>query len=288
MKKLAPRPMMEVSEAYDRLAEEELANLGIVLGAYRSFRGNRRQHIAYVSMPITSGKRLYDVLTEEGVGSTEELVAKCGKDALWERVMQPNISEGIAFADNLGRRENLLFIAPSVFEAKKWRWTQEAYMSLWYRVIGEMAGKMVMMDGWEYSKGGVDEVLFALYLQWHLFRRSNFKEGSRHFNLKNFLPGMSPGEILQELEGMWAMRIFDSKGNEIRLDCALKLCADAIYDLRQKGLPYDTLLEKARKMKAVWAFAPCFYVPDDDRAVLISDSFRETSGRIDALLKKDR
>src|SRR3989344_7082840 len=107
-----------VNESYEKLTELELTNLGIVLGAYRSFRGDRRSHIAYVGMPITTGKRLYDVLKQEGVVTREELIAKCGKDSLWELVIKPNVDDGIAFADELGRRENLLFIAPSVFEAK--------------------------------------------------------------------------------------------------------------------------------------------------------------------------
>jgi len=188
-------------DSYARLTEDELANLGIVLGAYRSFRGNRRAHIGYVSMPITSGRRLCDVLCEEGVRTVEELTAKCGKGALWERVMQPNINEGIAFTDGLGKREDLLFIAPSVFEAKKWRWTQDAYMSLWYRVIAEMAGRHVVMDGWEYSNGGVDEVLFSLYLRWRIFRATTLQIGIDHFGLKNFLPGMSHEE-------RWALSIF--------------------------------------------------------------------------------
>ncbi|MDO8504892.1 MAG: hypothetical protein Q7S36_03525 [Candidatus Liptonbacteria bacterium] len=282
---MTPGLLREVKASYDRLTEEELANLGIVLGAYRSFRGNRRKHIAYVSMPITSGKRLYDVLSEEGVRTAAELAAKCGKDALWERVLRPNVAEGVAFADKLGKRENLLFISPSVFEAKKWRWTEDAYMSLWYRVIGEMAGRHVVMDDWEYSNGGVDEVLFSLMLHWRILRMSNCEENGRHFGLKNFLSGVPQEEKLRELQEMWKIRIFDAKRKEIRLDAALRKCVDAIYCLRERELPYDTLLRKAHKMMLVPWFTPDFYQSDVSRD---SDSYREDGERIKALLPESK
>jgi len=278
--------LKEVTGSYDRLTEDELANLGIVLGAYRSFRGNRRKHISYVSMPITSGKRFYDVLFEEGVRTVDELTAKCGKTALWERVIQPNIAEGIAFADSLGKREDLLFIAPSVFEAKRWRWTQDTYMSLWYRVIGEMAGRHDLMDGWEYSNGGVDEVLFSLYLRWRIFRMSNLQDGIGMFGLKNFLPGMSMQEQQRELQAMWEMRIYDASGNEIRLDSALKKCVDVVYTLRERGLPFDAFLARANQMMLMPFFTPAFYEPDDENGrITDSDCYQEASKRLKRLLK---
>lgn len=279
-------PAHEVADTYNRLTEDELANLGIVLGAYRSFRGNRRAHIAYVSMPISSGKRLYDVFYEERVRTVRELTQKCGEDALWERVIRPNITDGITLADSLGKRENLLFIAPSVFEARKWRWTQDAYMSLWYRVIGEMACKLVVMDGWEYSNGGVDEVLFALYLHWRLFRMSTLREGAAHFNLKNFCSDMPTEELWRELEAMWAMRIFDARGKELRLDVLLKMCVDAVLDLRERELPYNDILWRANKMKAIWAFAPNFYEPDDGNGSIVDSLvYQRARSQIQELLQ---
>jgi hypothetical protein len=162
--------LRDVNVAYDRLTEDEFANLGIVFGAYRSFRGRRRAHIAYVSMPITTGERYYDVFGAYGVRTKEELNQAVGPNALRELVVKPNIEEGIVFVDKLGRSEDLLFTAPSVFEAEKWRWSEDAYMSLWYRVIGEMAGSHVVMDGWQYSTGGVKEVVFSMLLKRRVIR----------------------------------------------------------------------------------------------------------------------
>ncbi len=243
--------LQDVITSYDRLTEDELTNLGIVLGAYRSFRGNRRGHIAYVSMPITTGRRYFDVLSTHGIKTVDELVQVVGKAALWELVIKPNIDEGIAFANALGHRENLLFIAPSIFEAKKWRWTQDAYMSLWYRVIGEMAGRHVVMDGWEYSTGGVKEVMFSMLMQWRVIRPYTLGTITESFGLKNFMADMSHKEAAAELEAMWKIRVVNADGEEIKLDDALIKVVDAVVDLHDKGFPYGDLLGPANTLQLI-------------------------------------
>ncbi len=238
----------EVNGEYDRLTENELVNLGVVLGAYRSFRGNRRAHIAYVGMPITTGKRYYDVLSEHRVRTPEELALKLGPRAISELVIQPNIREGIAFADALGIRKDLLFIAPSVFEGKPQRWTQYAYMALWYRVLGELAGAHFVMDGWEYSTGGLKEVLFSMFMQWAIIRPYTKQAAIRTFGLKNFLPGMSAEDERNEFDAMRKIRVYDSSGAEITVDRALEKSVAAIYDLKDRGFACDELLEPAWKL----------------------------------------
>lgn len=251
-------PLSDVNGAYARLTENELDNLGIVLGAYRSFRGPRRKLLAYASMPITTGLRLRNVCVEHGVTDVAELNAKLGKDALWELVIQPNIKDGIAFADALGRsRDDLLWIAPSVFEAKKWRWSQDAYMSLWYRVIGELAGRHVLMDGWQYSVGGVLEVMFSLFMRWRLIRPNSEKLATETFGLKNFLPGMSRAERMEEYEAMWRMRVYDAAGRELLLDGILAMIVAAIEDLRDHGLAYRDLIGPAHRIMLTPFMSPC-------------------------------
>jgi hypothetical protein len=245
---LEQKPLDDINAEYGKLSEDELANLGIVLGAYRSFRGDRRGHIAYVSMPITSGRRLYETLHAHGVNSIEALTAKEGKDALWRLVIKPNIDEGVALADRLGAERKLLFVAPSVFEAKRWRWSQEAYMSLWYRVIGEMAGSHYLMDGWEYSTGGVKEAMFSMLLRWRMIRRSNVSAAAKHFGLQNFLPATMPADSadeIRELEAMWNIRVYDQRGEELHIDDLLEKAVHAIDDLRGRGLPYQDLVNPA-------------------------------------------
>lgn len=251
--------LSDVNDGYDRLTETELTNLGVVMGAVRMLRGNRRGLLAYVSMPITSGKRFFDVLSANGVKSAEELAAKCGKDALYEQVIKPNIAEGVAYADKLGlEKRDLLFIAPSVFEAKKWRWSQDAYMAMWYRVIGEMAGHHYMMPGWEYSTGGVKEVLFSLFMQWNVVgrdrRRINDDYGTLTdaVGIKDFLVGVPAERIDQELEEMRKIRIHSPSGIDVTdyaIAWAVEKVTAAILDLRGRGLPYKDLLDQALKMR---------------------------------------
>lgn len=238
----------DVNGAYDRLTPDELGNLGVVLGAYRSFRGDRRKHLAYVSMPITSGKRYFDVLTEHGAKNADELAQKAGKDALYRLVIKPNIDEGIAFSDRLGlARNDLLFIAPSVFEAKRWRWSQDAYMSLWYRVLGELAGRHYLMDGWEYSTGGVKEVMFTVFMQFSMlpFKDSNLMA---QFDLKDFLTDLPPDRRLAEINAMTKILLHDAAGTEIPHDQAFSMIVTAIEDLRVRGLPYRDLVAPAQRL----------------------------------------
>jgi hypothetical protein len=237
--------LTDVSGAYDRLTQDELGNLGVVLGAYRSLRGERRSHLAYVSMPITSGKRYYEVLTEHGAKDAKELAAKAGGDALYRLVIKPNIDQGIAFADHLGvSRKDLLFIAPSVFEAKRWRWSQDAYMSLWYRVLGELAGAHYLMDGWEYSTGGVKEVMFTVLMQ----NMALWDEQMKEYGMENFLADLPAERRFSEAEAMSRVRIYEADGTGIDLIEAINKIALAIQDLRGRGFPHLELVEPAKRM----------------------------------------
>lgn len=254
---MSPQQLLAgVNAEYEKLTKDELTNLGVVLGAYRSFRGNRRKHVAYVGMPITTGKRFYDVLSEHGVHTREELATLFGSRALFDLVIAPNVREGIALADQLGKRDDRLFIAPSVFEAKPWRWTDDAYMALWYRVIGELAGSHVVMDGWEYSTGGVREVLFSMFCQWRIIRNYTAMGAAREFGLENFTPVMDPSEKIRELEAMWAIRVFDASSNEITIDIALAKIVAAIEDLKTRGFEAKDLLAPVERMNAVLTLSP--------------------------------
>lgn len=237
-----------VNEEYACLTENELANLGVVLSAYRSFRGDRRSHIAYVGMPITSGRRYFDVLSDHNVKTREELTAKLGPKAFWELVIQPNIREGTCLADCLGETQGLLFIAPSVFEATQWHWSQEAYMSLWYRVIGELAGSHYVMDGWEYSVGAVKEVVFSMILQWGIIRSYNVHDAYRIFGLRNF--------NMEDWLAARMMRLYDSVRIEIQIDAALAKVVGAMEDLKGRGFSYQEFGGPATSLMRIPFFSP--------------------------------
>lgn len=246
------------------LTEQELQNLNIVLGAYRTLRGDRRRHIGYVSMPITTGKLLYDKLIEGGVKSADEFKQKFGKETFFNEIVKKNIENGVNFADGQAKRENLLLIAPSVFNATPWKWSQDAYMVFWYRVILELAGKHMLMPGWEYSTGGIQEVLFTLLMQWGIINPGEniadaFSDG---FTLKNYVAKERNDEEKkewEEYEEMQKIKIVDAKSSEIRIDTALEMIMNAISrlhttgldDLKQKNGPCANLIRLAQKIALV-------------------------------------
>jgi hypothetical protein len=223
-------------QEYEGLSERDKSGVDTVLGAYRSFRGNRRQHIAYVGMPITSGKRLYDVLESEGLRSSAELRGKYGKKVFHDLVVAPNIKEGTELADRLGLSSNFLCIAPSVFEAREW--SQEAYLSLWYRVIGELAGTHFVPKEWEFSLGAIKEVIFSSLLQWRLIHLGTLKETVGLFGLKNFHQDLPPEEMEAELNAMSNIRIKSEDGTELSIDAALEKCVNAIEYLDHRGFDW--------------------------------------------------
>lgn len=253
--------LRDVHDTVARLSDPHRKQLNVVLGAFRSLRGDRRAHIGYVTVPVTTGKRFYEVLTKEGVLTREALAGKCGPAYLYENVIVPNVAESIQFVDKLCLSEDGLFIAPSVFDAKPLEWTDDAYMALWYRVIGEMAGKHNVMDGWGYSYGGIREVLFSLMLQYRIVRKSNLEKAIDEFKFENFLPGMTHEALISELEKMWAIRIYDSQQREIRLPAALAECVRVITELNGQGFPVQNLVDAAVRMMLIPFFAPSLYEP---------------------------
>ena len=243
------------------LSDQHRKELSVVLSAFRSLRGDKRAHIGYVTVPVTTGKRFYDVLTREGVLTREELAVKRGSAFMYEEIIKPNIDESVRLVDQLGLEEARIFIAPSVFEAKAFGWTDDAYMALWYRVIGEMAGIHKLADGWAYSYGGLREVFFSLLLQYRIIRRFTLKAAIDEYSLENFLPGMEPMEIQAEVEKMWAIRIYDKDG-EVTLPAALTECTRVIAELHARGFSVNNLFPVAWNMMQIPSFSPLLGDPN--------------------------
>lgn len=253
--------LQDIRETHERLSLECRRDLGVVLSFSRAFRGDRRAHIGYATVAVTTGKRFYDVLSREGVLTREELIEKRGKDFLYEEIVKPNIEESTAFVNQLCLEEDRLFIAPSAFDARPWKWTDDAYMALWYRVIAEMAGKHRLSPNWAYSYGGAREALFSLMLQFRVIRRTFLWKYVDHFGLQDFLnESMSCNEITKELQKMWAIRLYDQNG-ELSLMGAITECTRTIADLHARGFNVDNLIQVAWKMKHIPAVTPSFYEP---------------------------
>lgn len=234
-----------------RLTEAELTELGIVLSAYRSLRGNKHSHIAYVSMPINSGKLYFETLNQAKVQTEIELEKELGPEALYELIIKPNIAAGVAFADKLGQEKELIFIAPSVFEAHRWQWSQEAYMSLWYSVIGELAGAHYVQDDWAYSLGSLREVFFSSLMKFGMIQPYSKQWAVEAFGLQNFFAGLTPQEEFAEYMRMQKIKLYESNGQELHLDKAIHLCAQALTNLKKWGFPCQEMINISYKLMQI-------------------------------------
>jgi len=191
-------------------------------------------------MPITSGKRLIDVMTHYGVTSVDDLV-KAHPDALYDEVIKPNVDAGIALADRIGERDELLYIAPSVFEAKRFGWTDNEYMAMWYRVIEELAGRIVMSPGWEFSNGGTEELVRGFEMVAGLINPTNGR--------MEYFPGDSDFDT--EYRALKRVQLLTSENEAIGLADAIAILADSILYLRERGFAYDRLFLGTQRLAAI-------------------------------------
>ncbi len=188
---------------FQNLAPERQANIDVVTTAYASMMGDK----GYVSMPITSGKRYYDVLKRYKVQSAEELQKK-NPDALREEIILPNISDGLEMANRLAPEIDTTLVVPGVFEGRQQRWTQDEYMVLWLRLLTSSVTEVYMTEGWAYSNGGVME-----------FERAAL--------IKYGCVDDCPRRI----------EIFDHLGQPLDTASAAWLIAEAIKELRKENFP---------------------------------------------------
>ncbi len=144
--------------AYAGLLDERRGNIDVVISAYESLNTGK----AYMTMPITSGKRLYDVMWSYGAANYEEFQL-WAPEALRAEVILPNIEAGLEFARTL--QPKLPLIIPGVFEARKQRWSQDEYMIMWLKVFTGQVREFHLLPDWEYSNGGVMEFVRAMMIQ---------------------------------------------------------------------------------------------------------------------------
>lgn len=232
-------------DRYSGIPEEQTANIDVVLSAWRSIR----HPVAYVSMPITSGKLFYEVLESYNVNSAEEL-AKIDKDILYQEIIVPNIQAGVSLADSIQQRTSLPVVAPSVFEAKKQRWGQDEYMFMWFRLIEERVREMHMMDGWEYSNGGTQEFVRAIEMQFDFIRPGNGME---------CFP--KDADVKSEHKKLRGIKVFSESGEEIRIDVGAIKISEAINDLTERGFGYTKLYESLWKLVSLGGYYRDYCTP---------------------------
>jgi hypothetical protein len=142
------------------ILEDRLVNIDVVASAYASVIGDK----AYLTMPLTTGLRYYEVLERYHCRDAETL-EWLWPGALFGEVILPNLEAGRSLAERLAPEINASLICPGIFDGRRQHWTQEEYMALWLRVIDSLIGEIYLSDGWEYTNGGAAEFARALAIQ---------------------------------------------------------------------------------------------------------------------------
>lgn len=203
---------------FARMPPERQANIEIVSSAYASVLGAR----SYLTMPVTTGRRFYEVLDRHGARDLAALES-ARPGALREEVILPNLAEADALAAAILGRAGFPLVVPGVFEARKQRWGQEEYMVLWMRLITGSVREVHLSPGWAYSNGCAAEYARAILI--------------RH----------------RAVEGREApMAVLDEAGAPVPLHRGAGLLRDAILDLRRRGHPTEGL---SRELGRIAGFA---------------------------------
>ncbi len=207
-------------KAFADLSVERQANIEVVSSAYASLFAQK----AYLTMPVTTGKRFYDILDRYGVHTVEELEKK-RPGALREEIILPNIEEGTRLGKQLQTDMGLsAIIVPGAFEARKQRWTQDEYMVLWLRVITNAVRELYLSPDWEYSNGGAVEFARAILLQ---FRCVDAHD--------------SP------------LDIYDHRGEPVTIKVGAEKLAAAIRDLGNRGYGVTALKDELGRIAGLVA-----------------------------------
>ncbi len=189
----------------DNLPQEHQIQAHFALAAFATLKAKA---VGYVSVPITSGKRLYDYMEEKGY--THQDQAKKDHDAFFKHVVTPNLEAGIQASETWTRKLDGIILAPAEFE-KRLRgenianWGQDDFMGMWIRLINEKVTHMILVDGWEYSNGSGEEYLQAALMQMGRGERSD-------------------------------IAIIDAEGKEITPDKGIALLGKAFISLNSKGM----------------------------------------------------
>ncbi|MGH9957030.1 MAG: hypothetical protein ACREBC_07855 [Pyrinomonadaceae bacterium] len=164
----------------------------------------------YVSVPITSGRRLADWLTSRNLEfdpSHPETYAEFQRE-----VLSPNYEHAQKTIGGLRKQFAAVVVDPTALKDID-GWVQDDYRYLWGRVIELYTRTVVFIDGWQYSNGCSYEFLVS----------QECSDGERRFVLN------------EQLE-------------PLTLKTGLSLIQSAIAELRQANIPTEFLEQVAAQL----------------------------------------
>ena len=115
--------------------------------------------MTYVSTPITGGHKKYDFLEDQGVSNKKELDSD-GKKEFVQDVILANTNKVFRVAESLRFAEPHPVMDPAEITIPEW--SQADYAAHWDAVVEKLASKVVLVPGWQYSKGCILELQRAV------------------------------------------------------------------------------------------------------------------------------
>lgn len=198
----------------------------------RTLRSIYQSNLAYLSVPITSGKVLYDELnktlmspsTKQFLTSTAPSAQKYAQAPRYKQIIKTVISEnylkGKKHLDELLERTDKPVLFPADLVPRGDIWSQEVFQALWLTIISEHCSELHMSKDWEYSNGAVEEFTHAYQLRLGIPQGTCGEGFSPYFNTK---------EYEQEARNrMQNITVYDSAGKEISIDQGIESISFAV------------------------------------------------------------
>lgn len=116
--------------------------------------------MTYISTPITGGTKKFDLFEELGVNDKKEF-DKNGKNRFVKDVIVANTNRAFRISESVRQRTNYGSVMdPSEITIPDW--SQSHYAAHWDAVVKELASKVVLAPGWDFSTGCILELKRAL------------------------------------------------------------------------------------------------------------------------------
>jgi hypothetical protein len=182
---------------------------------------HNHQGLGYISMPITSGKTLYELMLEHPCIRTSDLC---------DKAFDQNYCKSLEFLDELKRTKALPVILPADMIPARQHWEQPTFMALWLSIIAEQCTEVYMADGWEYSNGASEEFTHIMQLRLGI---------PRHKDLLFFRTGAGTEDT--QRERMRKIEAYDRSYRPISIEQGIEAIERAARWVKSKGLPQGRL-----------------------------------------------
>ena len=163
--------------------------------------------LAYISVPITTGRRLYELRRNLNLSEPERL----------ELAIAHNYLIGWEFTERLVGRLDCPVLFPADMTPAHQIWDQADFQALWLSIIAEKCTQLHLVDGWQFSNGGCEE--FTHVMQLRLGLPSTVGD-LIFYNTKE--------DEAAERERMRSIRVYDHHGRALDIDDGIRLMNEAL------------------------------------------------------------